>query len=361
MKIKILIFLQLLYFPLFAQNLNAYQHLKQEWSKNFSSAKDIIKTYHNNTKRTNTAAFTTINNCFMTLKSGEYIICSKGEKEDIQLLLQEISPIVLNDSSVITFMQQNSPEEFTNYYYMILALKEGESFDAARDGITISTQFPTRALNHNDYTKLNEIFSGNNKLLHEIYLEKIKFLLQNNGCTKEIAQLRPIIESHVESSPLKLEILKLYTQYELLGQGKPAPLSSLQDSDGNIYTFGNFKGKVIVVDVWATWCCNCIEKMPKFIQLKNEFQENGNIIFLTVSIDQERTRDKWLKAIKENNMTGLINLIISPTGDSHFETDYQIVGVPRYFIIDKEGKIITVFAPSPDKEMKDLIQNILKS
>ena len=47
-----------------------------------------------------------------------------------------------------------------------------------------------------------------------------------------------------------------------------------------------------------------LEKMPKFIQLKNEFQENGNIIFLTVSIDQERTRDKWLKAIKENNMTG---------------------------------------------------------
>ena len=74
MKIKILIFLQLLYFPLFAQNLNAYQHLKQEWSKNFASAKDIIETYHNNTKRTNTAAFTTINNCFMTLKSGEYII-----------------------------------------------------------------------------------------------------------------------------------------------------------------------------------------------------------------------------------------------------------------------------------------------
>lgn len=46
----------------------------------------------------------------MTLKSGEYIICSKGEKEDIQLLLQEISPIVLNDSSVITFMQQNLNE-----------------------------------------------------------------------------------------------------------------------------------------------------------------------------------------------------------------------------------------------------------
>lgn len=112
MKIKILIFLQLLYFPLFAQNLNAYQHLKQEWSKNFASAKDIIETYHNNTKRTNTAAFTTINNCFMTLKSGEYIICSKGEKEDIQLLLQEISPIVLNDSSVThscnKILQKNS-------------------------------------------------------------------------------------------------------------------------------------------------------------------------------------------------------------------------------------------------------------
>lgn len=296
----------------------------------------------------------------MLLESGKYITQNKGKKEDIQILLRQIPTIELNDSTVIAFMRQNNPGNFTDYYYMIQALKKGETFDAARDGISISTQFPARPLNHNDYTKLKDIFSNNNKLLHDTYLEKMKFLFQNNGCPKEIAELRPMIESHVADSPLKQEILKLYSQYASLTEGKPAPLSPLKDTDGKAYTFADFKGKVIVVDVWATWCCSCIEKMPKFMQLKDEFRENKNIVFLTISIDRKSAHDRWQKAIKENNMTEMLNLISIPSENSHFETEYHVVGVPRYFIIDKEGQIVTAFAPGPGKEMKELILNTLK-
>ena len=362
MKIKILIFLQLFHFSLFAQNNNFYQHLKQEWTKEFSDAKDIIKTYRENMKETgkrNTPSAIQ-NKCFMLIQSGRYIIQNKGEKADIKFLLREIPPIKLNNPTVTAFIQENNPGQFTDYYYMIQALKKGESFDEARDGISFSTQFPVRPLNHNYYTKLKEILSGNNTLLHQIYLKKLKFLFQNNGCPKEIADLRPSIESHVVDSPLKQEILSLYEQYAPLREGMPAPLSSLQDANGILYTFNDFKGKVIVADIWATWCCSCIEKMPKFIQLQNEFRNQKDILFISISIDQKNARNKWLKALEENKMTGLLNLISYPTENSHFETDYHVIGVPRYFIIDKEGKIVTVFAPGPGKEMKELIQNILK-
>ena len=76
MKIKILIFLQLFHFSLFAQNNNFYQHLKQEWTKEFSDAKDIIKTYRENMKETgkrNTPSAIQ-NKCFMLIQSGRYII-----------------------------------------------------------------------------------------------------------------------------------------------------------------------------------------------------------------------------------------------------------------------------------------------
>ena len=360
MKIRILILLQFLCYSLFAQENN--QELKQKWSKEFSSAKEIIKAYHDNTDRTSASetSSTLQNNYFMLLKSGEYIIQNKGKKPDIKSLLRQIPSINLNDPTVVSFMQQNNPSKFTDYYYMVQALKKGESFDAARDGISFSTQFPARSLNHNDYTKLKEILSGNNTLLHQIYLEMLKFLFQNNGCPKEITDLRPIIESHVADSPLKQEILGLYEQYASLRKGMPAPQSSLQDRNGTSYTFNDFKGKVIIADIWATWCCSCIEKMPKFIQLQNEFRNHKDIIFVTVSIDRKNARNKWLKALEENKMTGLLNLISYPTENSHFETDYHVIGVPRYFIIDKEGKIVTVFAPGPGKEMKELIQNILK-
>ena len=96
------------------------------------------------------------------------------------------------------------------------------------------------------------------------------------------------------------------------------------------------------------------------MQLKDEFKENENIIFITVSIDRKSAHGKWLKAIEENNMTDMLNLISAPSENSHFETEYHVVGVPRYFIIDKKGQIVTTFAPGPGKEMKELILNTLK-
>ena len=95
MKIRILIFLQFLYFPLFAQEGNIYQYLKQKWSKEFSSAKDITTTYHDNIKRMDkkNIPLAIQNNCFMILKSGEYITQNKGEKEDIKSLLRQIPTI----------------------------------------------------------------------------------------------------------------------------------------------------------------------------------------------------------------------------------------------------------------------------
>ena len=118
MKIKILIFLQFLYFPLFAQDGNIYQYLKQTWSKEFSSAKDITTTYHDNIKRLGKKNTPTIvlNNCFMILKSEKYITQNKGEKEDIKSLLRQTPTIDLNDPTVAAFMRQNTPDQWTAYY-----------------------------------------------------------------------------------------------------------------------------------------------------------------------------------------------------------------------------------------------------
>ncbi|WP_065218808.1 MULTISPECIES: TlpA family protein disulfide reductase [Butyricimonas] len=337
-----------------AQTLQSTEKQKDS----FTSAREILTAYPNCSPKHSAANLR--NKCHFILQGGAYIISHRGKPQDISLLLKHLPRINIEDSIVTAFMSQHGTAKFTDYYYMLQALKKGETFDAARDGISMSTEFPTRSLNHNDYTKLKDIFSHNNTLLHDTYLEKMKFLFRNNGYPKEIAKLQPIIESHVADSPLKQEILKLYAQYAPLAEGKPAPLSPLQDVDGKNYTFADFKGKVIVVDIWATWCCNCIEKMPKFMQLKEEFRGNSKIIFLTVSIDRKDARDKWLKAIKKNNMTDMLNLISTPTKESNFETEYHVVGIPRYCIIDKKGQIVTTFAPGPGKEMKELILNALK-
>ena len=86
-----------------------------------------------------------------------------------------------------------------------------------------------------------------------------------------------------------------------------------------------------------------------------------DILFLTISIDQKSDQDKWLKAIKGNNMTRNVKSYFGPTGDSHFETDSQINGVPRYFIIDKEGKIINRLRPQSWKRNESINPKYIKT
>lgn len=361
MKLATFIIVLFLSLQLSAQEKSSYQTLEQTWNKQFTSAPELVKTYkHNQSKiKKQDRESSTYNTCFMLLKSGDYIIQKGGKGEDISRLIKQIPLPGQNDPAVLTFINRQDPVKFTDYYYMIQALKKGETFNDARDGMSPGTQFPARALNHNDYAKLEDLFSGQYKKLQDIYLEKMKFLFRNNGCTDGMATLRPTIEKNIPESPLKNDILQLYNRYEKIRKGQPAPTPILKDSSGKEYSFKDFLGKVIVVDVWATWCCSCIENMPSFIKLRDEFRDNDKVVFLTVSIDRKNARAKWLKALEANKMLDMLNLNTDCAEQSPFETEYCVPSVPRHFVIDQQGKIVDVYAPHGNA-LKQIIRNTLK-
>ncbi len=283
----------------------------------------------------------------------------KGNVDGMNILLQPISLPELEHPVVIQFMEKENTLPFVDYYFMIKELKSGIPFDNARDGLTFTTEFKSRSLNRSDYNKLEMIFKSSNEHLKSIYLEKFKALFRNYGCTDNMYKLKPVIQNYIPDSPQKNEVLNLYYRYEKIRTGQPAPTPVLKDATGKEYNFKDFSGKVIVVDVWATWCCVCIEKMPAFMQLRDEFKNNDNVVFLTVSIDRKSARTKWLKATEDNNMTGMLNLIPDQDEESAFESAYCIPSVPRYLVIDRNGKIVDAYAPSPGIELKEMITNTL--
>ena len=141
--------------------------------------------------------------------------------------------------------------------------------------------------------------------------------------------------------------------------GQPAPISTLKDTEGNTHTFEEFKGKVVVIDVWATWCSSCIANMPKFIKLSNEYKDRDDICFITISVDRSEDKEMWLRAIERNNMQQMQNLFPDCAEESKFETDFRISGVPRYIIIGKDGNIVSAHAPTPGTEMVEMIETAL--
>lgn len=108
--------------------------------------------------------------------------------------------------------------------------------------------------------------------------------------------------------------------------------------DGNKYPFkeilNQHKGKTILIDVWASWCADCIRGLPKVTQLQKEYPE---VVFLFLSVDTNKT--VWKNAIQRFSIRGEHYNLASGMQDGDFVEFINLKWIPRYMIIDKNGKI----------------------
>lgn len=135
--------------------------------------------------------------------------------------------------------------------------------------------------------------------------------------------------------------------------GKPAKDFTYPDVDGKMVSLSDFKGKVVVVDVWATWCGPCKGEIPHLKKLEKEFEGRDDIVFLSVSVDKAKDKETWKKMIKDEQMGG-IHLFAD--GFSQIAESYQITAIPRFMVFDKKGNIVSSNSPRPsDPRLRDMI------
>lgn len=116
------------------------------------------------------------------------------------------------------------------------------------------------------------------------------------------------------------------------------------------------KGKIILLDFWASWCAPCRMEMPFAQKLKQKFN-NDKVVFICISID-ENTVD-WLKASQAEGLKHN-NFLLMNTDNSPFLKEYKVFGIPRYFLLNKDGKVISDDAPRPSEEaLERLIRKYL--
>ncbi|SEA57563.1 Peroxiredoxin [Psychroflexus halocasei] len=137
-----------------------------------------------------------------------------------------------------------------------------------------------------------------------------------------------------------------------LKEGDFSPEFSYEAVDGSIVNLSEFKGKYVYIDVWATWCAPCIKQSPYLKELEERYHSK-NIVFVSISVDKEKFKDTWKQMIVDKELGG-IQLFSDKSFDSEFMNAYAVNSIPRFILIDPEGKIVKTEAPRPsfDKTRK---------
>ena len=142
-------------------------------------------------------------------------------------------------------------------------------------------------------------------------------------------------QSFAESNPfpeyteaLQAEQNKLLT----LQPGQPAPNFTLHDPDGQPVSLSQFKGKVVLMDFWASWCGPCITDLGTLRKIK-ERMAGQPVVFLNVSLDENE--GAWKRAIAKHQIQG-----VHVRSDGGATQAYNVSGIPRYYLVDPQGLIV---------------------
>jgi len=119
--------------------------------------------------------------------------------------------------------------------------------------------------------------------------------------------------------------------------GAIAPDIALNDPEGNPKSLSSLRGKVVLLDFWASWCGPCRKENPNVVNAYGRFHEKGFEVF-SVSLDKDR--DSWLKAIATDKLIWPNHVSDLKYWKSAGAATYGVTSIPAAFLIDKEGKIV---------------------
>lgn len=128
---------------------------------------------------------------------------------------------------------------------------------------------------------------------------------------------------------------------ETIQVGQPAPEISLPDPSGKVRSLSSLKGKVVLLDFWASWCGPCRKANPHVVEVYNKYKSKGFDVF-SVSLDKQDGKQRWIDAIKQDGLVWPNHVSDLQFWDSAPAAVYGVRSIPKTFLIGKDGKIVAI-------------------
>lgn len=195
----------------------------------------------------------------------------------------------------------------------------------------------------------SKLYSG--KVYDYVANRNIVRRLQSAYKPEDFQALLPYI-AKVSNKTLQLNLKEMMArsikERAVLQAGALSPSFNLPDTSGNLYQLADFKGKVIYIDLWASWCGPCQEETPHLKKIYEQYKNNDHLQIISIATFDAKNRRRRYDIMKQDQMTWLQ---LEDTNDT-FAKAYQGNFIPRFIIIDKQGRIVDSDAVRPSEPEK---------
>lgn len=214
---------------------------------------------------------------------------------------------------------------------------------------SIETELPRKV---DDYLRNLEIENQ----LKELLIAKNNYrCLKENGINATTTDVYNRFNNSYPNSRYLPALVNKYVELMGLTAGSLIPSVLMVDPNDEVVLLSETKGKLVYLDIWATWCKPCIASFRYYENLISDFAVN-DVEFIFLSVDNQP--DKWKQFIAEQKVPDGKHFIEKEKGAVY--DAFKIYGIPRYILIGRDGKIIDAYAPGPgSKEIKELLSKYI--
>ncbi|OUN65343.1 MULTISPECIES: TlpA disulfide reductase family protein [unclassified Butyricimonas] len=179
--------------------------------------------------------------------------------------------------------------------------------------------------------------------------------MKDNMTLEQLEQVFGQFDVKVQQSKWGKAIRESIELRQRIEPGRLAPEFTLARRDSSLVSLADYRGKVVVLDFWASWCRPCRASFPWVREFYEEYREKG-VEIIGVSIDENKA--SWEKALDEERLPWPQVIDEIEKGRSRVGGLYHVLAVPMFVVVDKEGKIV-VRAHMEKKELSAVVEKVL--
>jgi thiol-disulfide isomerase/thioredoxin len=161
--------------------------------------------------------------------------------------------------------------------------------------------------------------------------------------TRDISKFMSTFEKNCSNELMRTRVMKIWSTYASIQPGATCPEIECYDSNGKTIRLADLKGKALYIDVWATWCGPCKREIPMLKELEAAYH-GKDIEFVSISTDKDV--EAWKAFVVKESLGGL-QVHQSENFDFTISKHFIVNSIPRFILIDAEGKIVSADAPRP--------------